>query len=527
VLLHGDKDSRGALGDRQVWSSTMDGSGNLWLATNRGIIKYDGDQFTAYTTDNGLLVNDIRDVLVDSQGILWCATWGVGGAIYNGENFQAITTKDGLIHNNVRSIYEDGNGNMWFATEGGITKYTPKTDILPRIKLTKIVAEDSYTVFDEDSQISMQTGHVTFEYQGVSLQQSKLLYAHKLEGYDTDWSQPSLQKQAQYDGLKPGSYTFLVKAFREGSLYSNSPAFIQFTVVPAFWMQSQFYLPAAIAAMALASFVFLISRLIVQRRRTSVLRAQLHQKEEAEIQRVKKELNDAREMQMNLLPSKAPNIPHFELAGISIPANEVGGDFYDYLTFDNDLIGIVLADVSGKGLHGAMSAVMTYGILHEVVHTESMPAEILFRLNTNLCPLLRDSMFAALNFSILDPQAKRFCYTNAGQPYPVIKRNGNIKTVELGGLPLGLMTGTTYDEKTIDLNSGDYVIFYTDGITDAMNQAEDLYGFDRFGETIKDANSDISADEMIQHIMQDIQFFVGDAEQFDDMTVVVLRYIGS
>jgi phosphoserine phosphatase RsbU/P len=80
--------------------------------------------------------------------------------------------------------------------------------------------------------------------------------------------------------------------------------------------------------------------------------------------------------------------------------------------------------------------------------------------------------------------------------------------------------------KTIDLNPGDYVIFYTDGITDAMNQAEDLYGFDRLGKAIKNAKSNISSDEMIHHIMQDIRFFVGNAEQFDDMTVVVLRYIG-
>jgi sigma-B regulation protein RsbU (phosphoserine phosphatase) len=98
--------------------------------------------------------------------------------------------------------------------------------------------------------------------------------------------------------------------------------------------------------------------------------------------------------------------------------------------------------------------------------------------------------------------------------------------MELSGLPLGIVTGVTYDEKIFDLNPGDYVIFYTDGITDAMNQAEDIYGLDRLHNIIRNAETNLSAEGLIQRILQDVHAFVGDAEQFDDMTMVVLRSVG-
>jgi len=524
-LLESDKLLGGPLEDRQLRASITDSAGNLWLATSHGAIKYDGKQFIIYTTEDGLLVNDIRDVLEDSQGNLWCATWGGGVALYNGETFQAITTKHSLIHNNVRSILEDSRGNMWFATDGGITKYTLRTDILPRIKLTKVIAGEVYTNFDEELLLPAKIRRLVFEYQGFSHRRVNSLYTHKLEGDNMDWSQPSTEDRVRYDGLKPGSYTFLVKALREGSSYSNPPAVVKFTIAPPFWTQSQFYLPTSIGGVTLAAFVFLFARLVIQWRRATVLRAELRQKEKAEIQRVKKELNDAREMQMGLLPKAAPHIDEFELAGASLPATEVGGDFYDYLTLRDNLVGITLADVSGKGLRGAMNAVLTNGMLREVVHLESRVGAILSKLNTDLRPLLHSSMFTALNLGVLNPKMKQIQYTNAGQPYPIIKRGGDVEEVELGGIPLGLIADVTYDEETVDLHPGDYVIFYTDGLVEAMNSAEEIYGFDRLKDTICNTMANLNAEAMIQHILQDVHVFVGEAEQYDDMTVVVLHCI--
>jgi len=124
---------------------------------------------------------------------------------------------------------------------------------------------------------------------------------------------------------------------------------------------------------------------------------------------------------MGLLPQEAPHIDGFELAGASDPATEVGGDFYDYLNLGDNLIGIALADVSGKGLRGAMSAVLTNGMLHEVVQLESNASTVLSRLNIDLRPRLYGLMFTALNLAVLNPQTGQICYANAGQPYPITR----------------------------------------------------------------------------------------------------------
>jgi serine phosphatase RsbU (regulator of sigma subunit) len=364
---------------------------------------------------------------------------------------------------------------------------------------------------------------VAFEYQGVRPKRANLLYSHKLEGYNSDWSKPWTEQRVEYDGLKPGSYTFLVKALREGTPYSNPPAVARFTIAQPLWAQSQFYLPASIGAVAAVALLFLSIRLIIQRRRSAVLRSELKQKEDAEIQRVRKELREAREIQMSLLPKAPPRIHYFELAGVSIPATEVGGDFYGYLPLESGLVVIALVDASGKGLHGAMNAVMSHGLLHEVARVESQAGAILSRLNNSLHPLLQDSVFTALNLAILNPQTKQIQYTNAGQPYPIIKRNGKVERVELGGLPLGLLANATYDEQTIVLHPGDYAIFYTDGLNEAMNESEEMYGFDKLRDAVGNAVPSLSAEGMIQHILRDVHAFVGDAEQYDDMTLVVLR----
>jgi len=513
------------LDERMVRASTVDSQGNLWLATSHGAIKYDGKQFINYTTEDGLLINDIRDIVEDSQGNIWCATWGGGVALYNGEKFQAITTKDGLIHNNIRKVFEDSKGNMWFATDGGITKYTLRKGILPRIKLTKIIADDVYTDFDEELELPANVKNLTFHYQGFSLKKMNLFYTYKLEGYDTDWSEPRTQNLVEYKNLEPGTYKFLVKALRSPPSYSNPPAFAKFTITPPFWKQLKFYLPISLGILTLSAFAFLLTRFVIQRRQAEALRIELRQKRRAEAQRVFQELNDAREIQMGLLPKAAPNIDEFEIAGISLPATEVGGDFFDYLELKDNHVGIALADVSGKGLRAAMNAVLTNGMLREIVQFEPKVEAILSRLNNDLRPLLYGSMFTALNFSALNLQTKQMQYTNAGQPYPIIKRNGDVYEIDLGGPPLGGIENVKYKQRIVDLYTGDYVIFYSDGITEAMNKSKEIYGFDRLKKTICNLMIGLSAEDMIQRILQDVQAFVDEAEQYDDMTLVVLRCI--
>ena len=234
------------------------------------------------------------------------------------------------------------------------------------------------------------------------------------------------------------------------------------------------------------------------------------------------ELQNAREMQMSLLPEDAPPIEGMEIAGRSIPANTVGGDFFDYLSLADGKVGIAIADVSGKGLRAAMNAVLTAGILHDAVTIEESCGSILSRLNAHLCPLMERQMFTAFSFAILDQDVIQ--WSNAGQPIPLIKRsNGVSEATGDGELPLGMMPNVKYPDCELGLQTGDIVIFYSDGIIEAENETEEMYGTERLMKLVAGIDSAANAEEVIEAILRDVAHFAGNAEQYDDMTIVVVR----
>ena len=158
----------------------------------------------------------------------------------------------------------------------------------------------------------------------------------------------------------------------------------------------------------------LIGRLVINRRHTAQLRNEMFEKEEAEIQRIRAELDEAQNIQMRLLPVESPDTKAFDIAGMSVPATQVGGDFYDYVTLANGQTAVAVADAAGKGLRGAMNAVLTNGMLHEVARFRSDADVILTDLNAGLAPRMYGPNFIALNLAILDESRKRVDYANGG-----------------------------------------------------------------------------------------------------------------
>lgn len=147
---------------------------------------------------------------------------------------------------------------------------------------------------------------------------------------------------------------------------------------------------------------------------------------------------------------------------------------------------------------------------------------MLSRLNTRLQPHLIRGMYVAMSLGIIQPE-KKLIFSNAGMPYPIVKRGGEVWELEVSGLPLGLTDSAEYDELSIDLQTGDFVIFYSDGVIEATNEADEMYQTERLLEVIQKADSGISAQEMVGLIVWNVNGFVGDLEPADDMTVVVLR----
>ena len=551
--------------------------GVLWLATSRGVVRYDGTKLTTYTTKNtsqhsrkeGFLVDNVHDVIEDSSGSIWFATKGGGTVRYDGKTFDSLTTKDGLVHNNISKIYESSDKDIWFATEGGVTQYTPTRGGLPFYRLTALKADKTYTVLSSSIDLPARGNkHIIFYVRGISPLRERLSYEFKIIGLDSHgWTrlsaeefsllptgsgassdkwfpasglttrqithtsgvQQELQNQdgvlcIRYTSLKAGTYSFIVKAFRKDWPYTHPPAVVDFSIPSPFWTRWRTYLPTLI----FTTIVFvLIGRLFINRRHTAQLRNEMLQKEEAEIQRIRAELDEAQNIQMGLLPTESPDTKGFDIAGMSVPATQVGGDFYDYLTVANGHTAIAVADAAGKGLRGAMNAVLTNGMLHEVARFRSDADAILTDLNVGLVPRMYGPNFIALNLAILNASDKRIDYANGGQPYPILKRGTEIIEIENSDLPLGCMKSVLYESIAFDLVEGDVLIFHSDGLIEALNSDEEMYGTERLIELAAQIPNEYTAEEVIQHIVEDVNRFVADAEQYDDLTLVVIKSISA
>ena len=170
---------------------------------------------------------------------------------------------------------------------------------------------------------------------------------------DTGTSIPREDPSVTYQGLKSGNYTFLVKTYRKGWPYTSRPAAVNFTIATPFWAQWRSYLPYLILIGLLITIVpYLLARLVMNRRRVAQLHSEMQQKEEAEMQQLRAELDEARNMQAALLPTEVPEVEGLDVAGMSLPATQVGGDFYDYLNAGENHLAIAVADAAGKGLRG-------------------------------------------------------------------------------------------------------------------------------------------------------------------------------
>lgn len=196
--------------------------------------------------------------------------------------------------------------------------------------------------------------------------------------------------------------------------------------------------------------------------------------------RMQADLDTAREIQRQLLPTGAKEIPGLDLATAYIPARELGGDFYDLLPYGIGRLGIALGDVSGKGTAAALYGSLAIGILREVVNErQGTPAEMLDILNGRLLAARLDARFIAMQFAVYDAALRELSISNAGGTLPLLLRNGQVTELNVTGVPLGLLPEVEYDEITISLLPGDVIVLASDGIHESTNRDLEEYGSDR------------------------------------------------
>jgi len=245
----------------------------------------------------------------------------------------------------------------------------------------------------------------------------------------------------------------------------------------------------------------------------------------AEKERIAHELEIARDIQQSFLPDTVPDMPGIEIAAFSLPALEVGGDFYDFIPLPNNCWGLVIADVSGKGVPAALFMALSRTLVRASTSKNPSPSSAIKDANHLIVQDSRiTSMFVTLFYAIIDPNARILTYVNAGHNPPMLFQTGKgeVTLLRADGIALGVMDDIVLDSVGIELNSGDIAVLYTDGLTEAINAEEEEFGTERLNDTVK-ACINLPVQEMIRFIVDAIMTFAGDQPQADDITIIIFR----
>ncbi len=240
-------------------------------------------------------------------------------------------------------------------------------------------------------------------------------------------------------------------------------------------------------------------------------------------QKLEEELNVARQIQRNLLPRTLPTGPYFEVAAFSQPSRQVGGDFYDFFDLPGQRLGLVIADVSGKGLGAALLVSQLQAILKSEVRNRRSIAESIGNTNTFVTEITSAEQFATMVYAELDPAAGALTYANAGHNYPiVVRRDGSHARLESGGLVLGVIPDVAYEVSTLSIQSGDVIFLFTDGLSDLEAPDGDGFGEERIVEMVIQ-NRHLTPERLAQEVVRHATEFSAGELGFDDLTFVVLK----
>ncbi|MBU1693345.1 MAG: SpoIIE family protein phosphatase [Verrucomicrobia bacterium] len=251
----------------------------------------------------------------------------------------------------------------------------------------------------------------------------------------------------------------------------------------------------------------------------------------ADKRRMDQDLSAARRIQETLLPKELPRIEGLELAAFNDPALEIGGDYYDFVRLGDSHLGFAIADVSGKGIGGAIMMSVCRSVLRAEAPRHAGPAQVLRVLNKILGPDVSEDMFVSLLYMVLNIRTRELVMARAGHERPLLCRAGGheVTVLDSPGVGIGVAGAEVFDralnEVTVTLEPGDVVVAYTDGITEAMNAEGEEWGLDRFLESVSRSAAE-GANSVLNHVRGRLERFVGNQPQYDDMTLIALRVMG-
>lgn len=278
---------------------------------------------------------------------------------------------------------------------------------------------------------------------------------------------------------------------------------------------------------AFSSNDFAVFRSAAEQSSFAIGNARIH-REAHEKRAMEGELKNAREVQRILLPQEDPVVPGFRISGTNLPARIISGDYYDYIDVGEQKFGIVIADVSGKGVPAGLLMAMCRSALRSVAPGEFSPSKVMASVNRQLFPDIREDMFISMAYSVLDPASGTLTLSRAGHDPALFYRRetGKVELLRSPGLALGIDGGAVFERVTRDqeitLKSGDCVLFYTDGVKEAVDSNDEEFGMERMSETFRMA-APLGSEAVLARMQEELKQFTGEGPQMDDITLVAVE----
>jgi sigma-B regulation protein RsbU (phosphoserine phosphatase) len=254
----------------------------------------------------------------------------------------------------------------------------------------------------------------------------------------------------------------------------------------------------------------------------ALINSQLYAKVSENERRMDREMKIAREIQIQLMPEEIPTVQLLDIAVTFKPVAHLGGDLYDFITFDDGRLAIVAGDVAGKGAPAALYAALSSGIIRTRATRKYPPGQMLELVNKTLYSRPIESQYCALTYAIYDPQLHKVIFANSGLPYPILVRDGVPRFLELGGIPVGLFPDSKYQEIELDLQERDILVFYTDGLVEARDEGDEDFGIKRLAQTVREHCNE-TAREIVKAVNEAVDGFIGRVKPHDDRTLIVVK----
>ena len=527
-----------------------DRQGNMWFGTTKGLSSYqpESDNFKNYDEKDGLANSFVYGIVEDDKGNLWIST-NNGLSKFNPEKetFKNYYYRDGLQGNefNQNAFAKDQKtGNLLFGGLNGFNVFHPDSlkdnTYPPPMSFTGFVR---YNTEDEEGKpiiekgiserdsifLTYQDNIITLEFAALSFYNNlENQYRYRLEGFNDNWIQLGNNHSVTFTNLSPGEYALQVIGSNNDGIWNEAGTSLKILVFPPWWKTNLAY---SIYFIAFFGFLFGLRRYEINRReqkaqiRESTLRIKATEAEKRALQieneRKTKELEEARQLQLSMLPKEVPTLPNLEIAAFMRTATEVGGDYYDFIVQENGILNVAFGDATGHGLQAGTMVTLMKGFFT----SDSSKLE-LREFMKHCSKTIKEIKLGRIlmSFSYLKIENNKLQITSAGMPpvYFYHHQTRQLEEISIQGMPLGAMRNAQYKIYESQLNSGDTILLFTDGLPEQMNAREEMFDYPRLKEYFSE-NIENSPAMIIEKLIAAGDTWMDGRNQGDDITFVIIR----